>query len=405
MLLTGRLEPVPSADRDQLARLLPSQPWAPALLAALEGVDGVHLVGGAVRDLALGRDPVDVDLAVEGEAAEVASRLGERLKAQVVVHDRFGTATVLADPVPINLATVRAESYAAPGALPDVRPGTIDEDLARRDFTINAMALALPGGEPDVLRAAPRAAEDLAAGIVRILHPGSFVDDPTRLLRAVRYATRLGFELEEETARLAREAAGTGALRTVSGSRVRDELLDLLGEPGAPASLGRLADLGLDRALHPGFGVDPPTLERALALAPADARRDLIALGLASAQIPVDDLRAWLGELDLSAAEREVVVAVAGAGDLAARLQSAARASEIAAAASSASESSDGCSARSMPSSRSRSSAVGASTSPRRSSSSSRTRGPDTVDGAPAATASRASRSVPSSSSKPSLTA
>src|SRR5439155_10967113 len=164
-------------------------------------------------------------------------------------HDRFGTAIVKAPDLVVDLAQTRRETYAYPGALPEVEPASLEEDLGRRDLTINAMAVGLNAGDVGHLHDPHGGHADLDAGVVRILHPRSFVDDPTRLLRAVRYEVRLGFRMDPETERLARE----GDLTTVSGARVRDELMDLLREQEAPAGLARLAELGLDGAMHPAL--------------------------------------------------------------------------------------------------------------------------------------------------------
>ena len=333
MLAAGTLDSVRLPDRDELVRRLRSQAWAQPLLEGLDATPGVHLVGGAVRDLLLGADPVDVDLTVEGDAPAVAAALADRLGGETRVHDRFGTATVRAGDLAFDLVSARAESYRRPGALPDVRPGTLDEDLARRDFSVNAIALDLAPARIGELHAAPGALEDLVAGTIRVLHAASFRDDPTRLLRAVRYSTRLGFGIEPDTERLAREAAGEGALDRVSGQRVADELLDLLREPPALQSAARLADLGIAERLGPGLRLDAGVAERALGLAPPDARRELLLLGAACSHVPSADLRAWLDDLGLEAADREAVVAAARANELAAALRGATSASEVAACA------------------------------------------------------------------------
>ena len=169
------------------------------------------MVGGGVRDLLLGRAPHELDLVVEGDALAVARRAAARLGGAVVIHQRFGTATVQASGVAFDLAGARAETYPRPGALPEVRLGApLREDLARRDFTVNAIALRLADGE---LTEWPGALDDLAAGRLRVLHDGSFHDDATRLLRLARYAGRLGFAVEEHTGALAREAVAAGAPR------------------------------------------------------------------------------------------------------------------------------------------------------------------------------------------------
>jgi tRNA nucleotidyltransferase (CCA-adding enzyme) len=195
----------------------------------------VHLVGGAVRDLLLGRDRADLDVVVEGDAGALARELG----GETVTHERFATAKVTLDGLEYDLATARAETYPRPGALPEVRAAGLPEDLARRDFTINAMAIPLQR-EPELIDP-HRGRGDLEARLVRILHPRSFVDDPTRVVRAARYAARLGFAVERETARLACDAD----ISTVSEDRIEAELLKLAGEPHARAGFELLDEWGV----------------------------------------------------------------------------------------------------------------------------------------------------------------
>jgi tRNA nucleotidyltransferase (CCA-adding enzyme) len=211
------------------------------LLAAVSGLPPIYLVGGAVRDLLLGDPVVDIDLAVEGDGPRAARELAARLDGDVSPHERFGTATVRAGTLAFDLAATRSETYPEPGALPVVAPASLSEDLGRRDFAINAMAAALQGDELGHLLDPHGGCADLDARVVRVLHDRSFVDDPTRLLRAARYEVRLDFRMDEPTEELAREAARRKALATVSGPRIRDELLDLLAEHAAPRGVERLA--------------------------------------------------------------------------------------------------------------------------------------------------------------------
>src|ERR1700754_5123972 len=164
----------------------------PPAVGALAGEDAVSVVGGAVRDVLVDRVPHELDFVVEGDAVAVARRAAKRLGGRVVVHDRFGTATVEAPEATFDLAGARRESYERPGALPAVELGApLDEDLARRDFTVTAIALHLADGE---LTFHAGAREDLGARRLRVLHDASFRDAPTRLLRLARYAARLGFQ-------------------------------------------------------------------------------------------------------------------------------------------------------------------------------------------------------------------
>jgi tRNA nucleotidyltransferase (CCA-adding enzyme) len=358
----------------ELSQRLRELPAAAPLLGALGAEPAVHVVGGTVRDLlrsAGAAEHVDLDLLVEGDAIAVARRLAGALGGELVVHDRFGTATVRAAGHAYDLAPARTETYARPGALPDVQPGTLAQDLLRRDFTVNAVALGLDGR----LDAAPRALEDLEAGLLRVLHGASFLDDPTRLLRLVRYATRLGFGVEDETRALMDGALAAGALRTVTPARVGAELRLLLREPSAVQALAWVA--AWDDAPVAGMAFDEPLAERACALLAgrergavagepradraghasharlagegggveprartglaathgAHGRRDLLLLAAACLDVPPGTLAARLDALDFPARDRDTVVAAAGgARRVAARLAESARPSEIAAA-------------------------------------------------------------------------
>jgi tRNA nucleotidyltransferase (CCA-adding enzyme) len=255
---------------------LRSAPGAEIVLSALAGEPGVYVVGGAVRDALLGRTPRELDLVVEGDAVAVARRAAERVGGALTVHDRFGTATVLADGFAFDLAGARRETYARPGALPDVQLGaSIEEDLARRDFSVNAIAWRLDGEivEWDDARA------DLDHGLLRVLHDRSFADDPTRMLRLVRYAHRLSFEPDPDTAALVDPAL----LATVSGDRLGNEVRLLIRED----ALNALERFGLGQALFgDGFTAAP----------------GLLALA------DVSDLRARLDHLGFTARERDTIV-------------------------------------------------------------------------------------------------
>ncbi len=200
--------------------------------------EGLYLVGGTVRDILLGRTSFDVDLAVEGDALAFARGLG----GAVTGHGRFGTAVVrFPDGRHWDVVTARRETYREPAALPDVEAGSIEDDLARRDFTVNAMAASL--GEDLGRIVDPHGGRaDLEAGAVRVLHPESFVDDPTRIFRAVRYETRLDFRMDPETERLAR--AGLSGVVQLSAKRFTEEVVALLAEEGAVRAVERLAELG-----------------------------------------------------------------------------------------------------------------------------------------------------------------
>src|SRR5215204_7789935 len=181
----------------------------PERVEALPGIEALrqiaarvpaYLVGGAVRDLLLGLEGADLDVTIEGDANALAGFPGFELEREGL----FLTGRLHVADVRIDVAQARAETYPRPGSLPEVRPATIAEDLARRDFTINAMAFPL--AEAGELIDPHAGADDLRGGLLRVLHARSFADDPTRALRAARYAARFGFELEPDTAGLLRDA-------------------------------------------------------------------------------------------------------------------------------------------------------------------------------------------------------
>lgn len=222
-----------------------------ARMAAERGFKS-YLVGGPVRDCMLGTPVTDLDVTVVGDAVMVAENLAAETHGRLAVHQRFGTATVTTGSLTIDLVTARQETYPAPGALPDVKPGDISDDLARRDFTINAMAMALPTSAGQLVDPHQGRA-DLEAGLIRVLHSESFLDDPTRILRAVRYAGRFGFTIEPETARLISEALATRALSALSSDRLRHEIERVFQEPD-PAVPLRLGDqFGVWAAINPAL--------------------------------------------------------------------------------------------------------------------------------------------------------
>ena len=253
-------------------------PGGPELLDLAAGREDVELVGGAARDLLLEHRPRELDVVVAADAPSFARELSLSLgilsgadhgeRSGTTLHERFGTALVWWEAGRIDIAVRRAESYPAPGALPAVRAGTIEEDLRRRDFTVNAIAVPLSGPHRGELYTVPHALEDLAAARLRVLHERSFLDDPTRLLRLARYLARLGFEPEERTAELGAEALAADALSTVSGARVGAELRLALAEPDPVRALSALSELGILFALHPRLRFDESLARAALEMLP-----------------------------------------------------------------------------------------------------------------------------------------
>ena len=211
----------------------------------------LYLVGGSVRDMLLGAEIKDLDLVTEGDASVLAFEVSKEMSGEVVSYSAFGTATVKVDTARFDLATARQETYLRPGALPSVTPSSMLEDLGRRDFSINSIAVSLSGSEAGTLLDPCQGNDDLERGLVRVLHPNSFLDDPTRILRAIRYEQRLGFQLGGETQTLLLEALASGAMQTVSGDRIRRELELMFEEKRPDLALSRCGELRVLQAIYP----------------------------------------------------------------------------------------------------------------------------------------------------------
>ena len=220
---------------------------------ASKASERAFVVGGFVRDMVLGVENLDIDVVVEGDGIDFAMRVAARTGAHLKIHRRFGTAVVtLGALLHLDVAGARAEYYTKPGALPIVERSTLNQDLLRRDFTINAMAACLDLGCFGEITDPYGGLDDLDAGVVRVLHPLSFVDDPTRLLRAARFEGRFGFAMDSSTLGLALRGVEMGLLEDLSGARVREELFDVLAESRPAVVLERLSGLGGLAAVLPG---------------------------------------------------------------------------------------------------------------------------------------------------------
>ena len=243
----------------------------------------VHLVGGSVRDLLLGRTPAELDLAASGEVADPVGSLVESLGGAATSGSQFGTAKVRVGGVDLDVARARRETYARPGALPTVTfTNSIEEDLPRRDFTIHAMAVSLNPRDFGTLLDPLGGRRDLEAKLVRVLHSRSFADDPTRILRAVRYAGRLGFGFESGTARLLAEDMRW--LDSVSGDRIRRELERTAGEERLADILELAESLGVLEAVHPALSLTAGLADR-LRKSPPPSLSGLLAALASSASV------------------------------------------------------------------------------------------------------------------------
>lgn len=211
----------------------------------------LYMVGGVVRDLLLGRSSPDLDLVVEGNAIEIAHRFAEKVQGKVIVHTRFRTATVQWDDWSVDFAAARSETYSRPGSLPIVESGDIITDLSRRDFTINSLAVDITSGE---FLDPYNGIGDIEKRLVRVLHEKSFIDDATRIWRAIRYEQRLDFTLEPDTLRLLKR--DIDMLDTISRDRIRHELELILKEEFPEKAIRHADELGVLKKLHPSLQGD-----------------------------------------------------------------------------------------------------------------------------------------------------
>jgi tRNA nucleotidyltransferase (CCA-adding enzyme) len=306
---------------EELAKLERLAPVFEAVAALSDAYEGVYLVGGTVRDILLGERSFDVDIAVEGDAIGLAQGLADALGGRVRAHEKFGTAVVVyGDGERVDVVTARTEFYDAPAALPAVEHASIREDLFRRDFTINAMAVSLKGDDYGRLVDPFGGRADLEDKRIRVLHNLSFIDDPTRIFRAIRYENRYGFRMDDHTVRLARGTIEMGLVGDLSSARLRDELVALLEEGQVEHSILRLAEIGADKAIHPHLAADDEAvtlLARLRALAqqyeldvPA-WRLGLIAL---ARKLPPDEVYEWLQRLKVRRRDAEQIAAAVTVG-------------------------------------------------------------------------------------------
>ena len=215
----------------------------------------------------------------------------------------------------MDVVTARSETYHAPAVLPTVEPGSIDDDLHRRDFTINAMAVSLKGENLGRLVDPFGGRDDLEAGRIRILHDRSFIDDPTRILRAIRYEDRYGFRMDDETVRLARECIATGHVGDLSGARLRDELVALLEEGDVSHAIPRLAELGAEKEVHPHVVADEEAVGLFDRLRELNQRYELgvpawrLGLEALARKLPPAEIAPWLEGLKIRRPDGDQIAA------------------------------------------------------------------------------------------------
>ena len=269
----------------------------------------LYVVGGFVRDLLIGEANLDIDLVVEGDAIPLAQRLAAQYGGRVHTHARFGTAKWIFDDdekLHLDFATARTEFYEYPSALPDVERSSIKLDLHRRDFTINALALCLDPERYGALLDPYGGEFDLQRGIIRVLHNLSFIEDPTRILRAVRFEQRFGFEIEARTAQLIDDARNL--LNKVSGQRLRNEL-DLIFTEAAPErALARLQQLGVLEKIQTSLQADNWLEQKFRQLREAYTPTPMLYLGVLAYRLRTSEARTLAKRLKLSRGETEILV-------------------------------------------------------------------------------------------------
>jgi len=294
------------------------------------------LVGGTVRDLILNREALDVDITIEGDAVALARAVAASTGARLKKTTEFGTATlkITVDrgaPNPdfrLDLVTARAETYTKPGALPKVRPSTIDDDLLRRDFTINAIALELTGTARGKVLDPAGGIADLRAGLVQVLHDRSFQDDATRIIRAVRYATRFDFSIEESTLDLI--TRDLPYLGKISGTRLRQEMARAFAEEHPGRAIAQLLDLGVLRAIHPALNPSDRQIAAFQSIRGADPTTTAIAWALLAFNANESDIPHVIRRLALTRKQSETVRAMPSLRALASQLTKDLRPSQLA---------------------------------------------------------------------------
>lgn len=314
---------------DRLSRLKHLTPLFEAVEKISVNYRGVYLVGGFVRDLILEEPNYDIDIAVEGNGIEFAEELAQELGGRVKAHRKFHTAVVVLDktrPVRrIDVATTRTEFYDYPAALPTVEHSSIRHDLYRRDFTINAMAVSLAAHDFGNLLDFFGGLKDIESKTIRVLHNLSFIEDPTRIFRAIRYENRYGFRMDRHTLGLARGCVEMNLVGDLSSARLRDELIWLFSEPEVDHTIVRIGELGLGASIHPALAVDEQSVA-VVRRADAAAREfrmmeniKLWRLRLAclARKMDAEQLGFWTERLRLKSSDAE---AVAGAVVLARRV-------------------------------------------------------------------------------------
>ncbi len=305
--------------RERLSSLSGLAPVFEAVQKLSTDYRGVYLVGGFVRDMILNEPNYDIDIAIEGDGIEFAEHLAGELGGRVRAHQKFHTAVVILDRIEpelrVDVATTRTEFYDYPAALPTVEHASIKHDLYRRDFTINAMAVSLAAHDFGRLLDFFGGLRDIENRVIRVLHNLSFIEDPTRIFRAIRYENRFGFRMNSHTLGLARGCVEMNLVGDLSSARLRDELIWLLSEPKVEHTITRIGELGIAPAIHPALAADAETA--ALVGRADSALKDLrmrdevrlwrLRLVCLARNLEPEQLAAWTERLKLRGADATVI--------------------------------------------------------------------------------------------------
>jgi len=280
----------------------------------------VFIVGGFVRDLLLGNENFDIDLVIEGDGILYAEKLSEELGANLTIHRDFGTATLnLSENFKLDIATSRREFYPRPASLPHVKPAPLKEDLFRRDFTVNAMAISINPSDFGRLIDFFGGRRDLRERKVRVLHVRSFIDDPTRIFRAIRFEQRYNFCIEKITERLIKLALREGVFQLLSGKRIKEELKQILEEDRPEKNVYRMQKLGILKVIQPGIYLNSSremifdklidTIARYEILTGEKSKRWLIRLSVLLKDLTEKEIENFCSKYSFTREERETILA------------------------------------------------------------------------------------------------
>ncbi len=284
----------------------------------------IYLIGGVVRDLILRKTVFDLDIVVENNAIVFTEKLANQLGVKFDRHHRFGTATLYFDGHKIDFATARTEKYAHWGALPKVRSSSLSKDLFRRDFSINAMAISLNKADYGALIDLYNGLDDLKKGLIRILHAKSFQDDPTRILRAIRFEQRFSFKIDPKTLELMKEALRVQSLELVGPHRLRDEIILTLKEPKPCRYIRRIKRLSGFSFLDKGIKINEESLRLFLRIEKAccyykkrfkkrqEPETWLLYLAALLIKLPSSKLNKFFHEFGFRKKERAVICSIRG---------------------------------------------------------------------------------------------